>query len=110
MIFRAAEMAEYFACDEPFEAADDLPLGLAVCGALADVIEGRLPAPLRPIPVNRNALLPDLGCEHRPEPVPPDAYCLVADIDAVFVEKILDLPQRQREADIHHRRQPDDLG
>ena len=30
----------------------------------------QMPAPLRPMPVSRNALLPDLRSEHRPEPVP----------------------------------------
>jgi hypothetical protein len=30
--------------------------------------------------------------------------------DTAFVEQILDLPQGQREADIHHHGQADDLG
>lgn len=52
---------------------------------------------------------PDLGCEHRTEPVPPEAHCFVADLDAPFVPKILDVAQRQREPDVEHHRQADDL-
>ena len=38
----------------------------------------------------------DQGCgsEQRIEPVPPEPYRLVADTDASFMKKILDLPQR----------------
>ena len=38
--------------------------------------------------------LPDLRGEHRTEPVPPEPYRLVADIDATLEQQILDLPQR----------------
>ena len=55
-------------------------------------------------------LLPDLRGEHRAEPVPPIADRLMADVGAALVEQILDIPKRQREADIHHHRQADDLG
>ncbi|WP_245306361.1 hypothetical protein [Roseovarius aestuariivivens] len=33
----------------------------------------------------------------------------MADIDAALMQQILDIPQREREPDIHHNRQADDL-
>jgi hypothetical protein len=33
----------------------------------------------------------------------------VADLDAPFVEQVFDVPKRQRESDVEHHRQPDDL-
>ena len=56
-----------------------------------------------------NPALPDLSRKHRTEPVPPETHRLVADVDASFEKKILDLAQRQRVADIHHHRQANDL-
>jgi len=44
--------------------------------------------------------LPNLRGEHRTKPVPPETYCLVADIDAAFKQQVFDLPQRQRIADV----------
>jgi len=43
-----------------------------------------------------NAPLPDLRCEHRTEPVPPETHCFVANIDATFKQQIFDLPKRKR--------------
>ena len=57
-----------------------------------------------------NAPFPDLRGEHRAEPVPPEPYRLVADIDTALEQQVLDLAQRQRVPDIHHHRQADDLG
>ena len=34
----------------------------------------------------------------------------MADLDAPLVQEILDIAQRQREADVEHHRQTDDLG
>jgi len=34
----------------------------------------------------------------------------VANVDAALIEQILDLPQRQRETDLHHHRKANDLG
>jgi len=50
----------------------------------------QVPTPLRERPM-MDTSFPDRGREHRSEAVPPGTYCLVADIDAAFVEKILDL-------------------
>ncbi len=59
-----------------------------------------------PSPVARthalDPALPDLGGDHRPEPVPPEPHRLMANIDAPFVQKILDIPERERKLDIHH--------
>lgn len=43
-------------------------------------------------------------------PVPPVPYRFVADLDAPLLQVILDIAQRQREADVEHHRQTDDLG
>ena len=42
--------------------------------------------------------------------MPPEPDCLIANVDAALVEQILDIPKRQREADVEHHRQADDLG
>jgi hypothetical protein len=39
-----------------------------------------------------NPFSSDLGGEHRAEPVPPKPHRLVADIDATFMQQILDVP------------------
>nr|WP_291896714.1 hypothetical protein [Maricaulis sp.] len=44
------------------------------------------------------------------EAVPPKSHCFMSDIDAAFVEQILDVPERQRKTDIQHHGQADDLG
>ena len=56
------------------------------------------------------SLLPDLCGKHRTKPIPPEPHRLMADIDPSFMKQVLDLPQRQGEADIHHHRQADNLG
>ena len=52
----------------------------------------------------------DFRCKHRPEPIPPSTHRLMAYVDATLMEQILDLPQRQRETDIHHYGKADNLG
>lgn len=51
----------------------------------------------------------DLLGEHRTKAVPLISDRFVADIDTPFMQKILDIPERQREADVQHHRQADDL-
>ena len=53
----------------------------------------QMPAPVR-IRMVLNAPFADLHRKHRAKTVPPEPYRLVADIDASFMKKILDLPQR----------------
>jgi nanoRNase/pAp phosphatase (c-di-AMP/oligoRNAs hydrolase) len=53
---------------------------------------------------------PDPGRKHRTEPVPPEPYRLVADVDALLEQNILNLSQRRWIADIDHHREADHLG
>ena len=69
----------------------------------------KVPAPVR-IPMMINPALADLGGKQRTEPVPPVPHGLVADIDATLGQQVLNLPQRQREPNIHHHSEPDDFG
>jgi hypothetical protein len=48
------------------------------------------------LPHARDAAPADLGGEDRPEPVPPEAHALVADLDAALVQHVLDVPQGKR--------------
>ena len=69
----------------------------------------QVPAPLRKRPMIE-ASLPDRGCKHRTEPVPPVPNRLVADVDARSNRISSTLSQRQRIADIHHHHEADHLG
>jgi len=69
----------------------------------------QVPTPLR-IRSSLNAMFSDLVGEHWTETVPPEPNRLVTDVDAPFEQNILDLPQRQRIADIHHHHEADHLG
>ena len=69
----------------------------------------QMPSPPR-IRLMVDALFPDLRGEHRAEPVPPEPYRLVADIDATLEQPIFDLPQPQRLANIHHHCEANGLG
>jgi hypothetical protein len=51
----------------------------------------------------------NLGSKHRPEPMPPISDGFMADIDAPFMEQIFNIAQRQREPNIKHHRQADNL-
>ena len=61
---------------------------------------GQGPHPVDPLPA-------DFGGEHRTEALPPEPDRLVADVDPALVQQILDVPQGQREPDVHHHRQTD---
>src|SRR5665648_8440 len=69
----------------------------------------QVPAPWRKRPMMK-ASFSDRGRKHRTEPVPPGPNRLVADVDAPLEQNILNLPQRQRIADIHHHHEADHLG
>ena len=43
-------------------------------------------------------------------PVPPEPYSRVADVNPALVQRVFDFAQRQREANIQHHGQADDLG
>jgi len=63
-----------------------------------------VPAPAREGPHLVDAPAPDLGGEHWSKPMPPEPDRLVADVDPAFVQQVLDIPERQRESDVHHDR------
>ena len=53
----------------------------------------QVPAPLWKASVTLHSPFPDLGCEDRAEPIPPEPHRLMADIDAPLEQRVLDLPQ-----------------
>ena len=53
--------------------------------------------------------LSDLGRKHRAEPVPPVSHRFMADIDAAFMQQVFDISKGQRETDVQHYRQADNL-
>ena len=68
----------------------------------------QMPAPTdRPHP--RNTPFSDFRGEQRAEPVPPEPHRFMADLDAALMQEVLDVAQGQREPDIHHDCQADDL-
>lgn len=56
-----------------------------------------------------NPLATDLAGEHRAEPGPPQPHRLVADVEPSLEQQVLDIPQRQRVADVHLYDRPDHL-
>lgn len=97
-------------------ALDDLAFVIdrapAVMGLAVDLHEHliQVPAPVSKTPHVADTALAHLACEHRPEPIPPQPYGLVAQIDAALEQQILNVPQAQREADVHHDHQADYFG
>ena len=57
-----------------------------------DLIE--MPAPVANPAHRIHALPADVACEHRPEPVPPEAHSLLAQVDSALEQQILDAAQR----------------
>lgn len=56
-----------------------------------------------------NTSFPDLRGKHRAEPMPPESHSLMTDIDAAFVQKILDIAKGKWEPHIQHHCQADNL-
>ena len=50
-----------------------------------------------------------LGGKDRAEAMPPEPDSLMADVDPSLMQQIFDIAEREREADVHHHRQADDL-
>jgi hypothetical protein len=69
----------------------------------------QVPLPLWAASYRFRPMFPDLVREVSAEPINPEADTFVTDIDPAFVEKVLDIAQRQRESDIHHHAKLDDL-
>ncbi len=57
-----------------------------------------------------NTLPSDLSSKHWAKPVPPIPDSFVAHVDASLMQQIFDVPKRERETDVQHNRQADDLG
>jgi hypothetical protein len=53
--------------------------------------------------------IPDLGGEHRAEPLLPEPERLVAHIDATLVQQVFDVPKRKRKRHEEHHGVADDL-
>jgi hypothetical protein len=83
----------------------------------------KMPFPVLEPAHPRHALHADIGCKHRTKPVSPakqrsiargmartEPNCRVNDVDPVFKQQILDVPQRQREPNILHHHKVDRLG
>ena len=62
-----------------------------------DLVE--VPTPMGNALHPTDTLSPNGSCEHRAEPVPPEPDCLMEKVDAAFEQQILDIAQRQWEAD-----------
>ena len=65
-----------------------------------------------PVPNSSHGLHPlasDVRCKHWPEPDPPEPDSLMANVDAALEQQALHVSQRQRESNIHHHDQADDL-
>ena len=74
-----------------------------------DVHLVEVPAPVTDAAHTRQPLAPDLAGEQRTEPVPPHSHSLVANVDPVFEQQVLDVAQRQRITDLHHHNEADHL-
>lgn len=68
-----------------------------------------VPPPVHDLPKPLRSALLVFPRQERSEPVPPIPHRLVVDVDASLIEQILDVPQGEREADVHHNHQADDL-
>ena len=56
-------------------------------------------------PHSRNPTFPDFRSKHRPEP-----NRFMADVNAPLMQQILHVAEQQWKTDVHHHRQPNDLG
>ena len=60
--------------------------------------------------ITMNSYFAHLRGKHRTEPVPPEPYRHITNVDATLGQQVLDLAQLKRISDIHHHRQANDLG
>ena len=66
-----------------------------------------------PLPEATHVVYPlpsDVGSKHRPEPVPPEPHCLVAEVNPALEKQVLDVPQAQRKTHVQHHHQTDHFG
>ena len=69
-----------------------------------------LPPPVAEAPHATDPLPTYVGCEHRGEPVPPVPHPFMADVDAALEQQVLNIPEAEREAQIHHHHEADHPG
>ena len=69
----------------------------------------QVPLPVRVCAHLADPFLADLCGKQRAKSVPPKSNRFVADIDAAFVQQILDIAERKGKANVHHDRQANDL-
>lgn len=81
-----------------------------VVGFTANPNEDLIQMPALPdlVPASRDAPIPNLGGEDRSKPVPPGAHGFMTDVDTTLVEQILNLTERQWEADAQQHSEPND--
>ena len=68
-----------------------------------------VPAPMAEALHTAHSLSPDIRSEHRSKAIPPQPHGLVTNVNSTLEQQILDVPKREREADVHHHDQADDL-
>ena len=69
-----------------------------------------MPSPMVEATHPVDTLASDLSSEQRAKSIPPQPDRLMAQLDAAFVQQILDIAQREREPHVQHDHEPDDLG
>jgi hypothetical protein len=69
-----------------------------------------MPAPVTEPSHPAHALATDISRKYGTEAIPPLPHRLVTNVDAALEQQVLDVPQRQRKAHIHHDHQADHLG
>jgi hypothetical protein len=114
--------SEEFQCRFAIPALGDIAfkhLTLVICGApqvvgfTVDLYEHlvQMPLPIRMSPKVLNPFSSDLRGKHRAKSIPPEPHRFVADIDATFMQQILNIAKGKWKPDVHHHRQAlcDDL-
>jgi len=61
-----------------------------------------MPSPVRTRDWTGGSSFPDLCGKQKTEPVPPKADRFVTNIDATFMQKVLNITQKKRKPDVHH--------
>ena len=64
----------------------------------------QMPLPIRVSPHPARPITTDFGGKHRAKSIPPKPNRLMANIDALLMQQILHIPQRQRVANVKHHR------
>jgi len=68
-----------------------------------------MPAPFRHCSAALCSCLPYLGREHGTKSIPPEPHRFVADVNTALVQQVFNIAERQREPDVHHHSDANDL-